>query len=205
MYHRFEVQCMARDDQKMRSEQVRQAILDTAMEMGIQEGFDEVSIRKITQKMRYSTGVVYHHFKERQEIIEAIELSQSARLQAIISELQDPSKDVLQNMEATFHRVMRLAYEEPELYNLIVLRKYSHQKPEKPRWIEYLSSRLKKGMEDGLIRPMDPEKAAFSVWSSFLGFNLMISRLRDLPEDEVERMFLVQFDVLLRGIAQHKP
>jgi AcrR family transcriptional regulator len=35
------------------------------MEIGLRRGFDEVSIRKITQKMRYSSAVVYHHFKER--------------------------------------------------------------------------------------------------------------------------------------------
>jgi AcrR family transcriptional regulator len=191
---------MARDEQKLRSEQVRQAILDTAMEMGLREGFDEVSIRKITQKMRYSTGVVYHHFKERQEIIDAIEEAESARLNAIITQMQDESKGLFGNMEATFHRVTLLAYEEPELYNLIVLRKYSRRTGEKPRWIGYLSGQFQKGMEAGLVRAMDPEKAALSVWSSFLGFNLMISRLQALSPETVEEMFRVQFDVLLRGV-----
>lgn len=193
---------MARDEQKERSEKVRQAILDTAMEMGLKEGFDEISIRKITQKMKYSTGVVYHHFKERQEIIDAIEEAETLRLNAIIASVQDASKDVLQNMEATFHGVTLLAYEEPELYNLIVLRKYSRKTPVRPRWIEYLSGHLKAGMDSGLIRPMDPDRVAISVWSSFLGFNLMISRLPALPPDEVEAMFRTQFDVLLRGIRE---
>ena len=193
---------MARDEQKARSEKVRQAILGTAMEMGLKEGFDEVSIRKITQKMKYSTGVVYHHFKERQDIIDAIEEAQTLRLNRLIAALQDQSKNVLENMEATFHRVTLLAYEEPELYNLIVLKKYSRKTPEKPRWLGFLSGRLKAGMDAGLIREMDPDKAAFSVWSSFLGFNLMVSRLQMLPLEEVEDMFRTQFDVLLRGIKK---
>lgn len=193
---------MARDEQKERSEKVRQAILDTAMEMGLKEGFDEVSIRKITQKMKYSTGVVYHHFKERQDIIDAIEEAETLRLNAMIASMQDESKSILENMESTFHRVTLLAREEPELYNLIVLRKYSRKTPEKPRWLGFLSGRLKAGMEVGLIREMDPDKAAFSVWSSFLGFNLMVSRLQALPLDEVEDMFRTQFDVLLRGIRK---
>ena len=49
---------MAREDQKMRSEQVRQAILDTALKMGMGEGFDELSIRKIIKEMNYSTGII---------------------------------------------------------------------------------------------------------------------------------------------------
>jgi AcrR family transcriptional regulator len=193
---------VARDEQKERSEKVRQAILDTAMEMGLKEGFDEVSLRKITQRMKYSTGVVYHHFKERQDIIDAIEEAQSARLNGIIAAVQDGAKNVLENMEATFHRVTLLAYEEPELYNLIVLKKYSRKAPEKPRWLDFLSGQLKAGMDAGLIREMDPDRAAFSVWSSFLGFNLMISRLQALPLDEVEDLFRTQFDVLLRGIRK---
>jgi len=193
---------VARDEQKERSEKVRQAILDTALEMGLREGFDEVSIRKITQKMKYSTGVVYHHFKERQEIIDAIEQAETLRLNALISATQDDTKDVLENMEVTFYRVTRLAYEQPELYNLIVLRKYRRKAAEKPRWIGFLSGQLKAGMDSGLIREMDPDRAAFSVWSSFLGFNLMISRLPALPPGEVEAMFRTQFDVLLRGIRK---
>lgn len=196
---------MAREEQKMRSEQVRQAILDTATEMGIREGFDAVSIRKIIHEMKYSTGVVYHHFKERQEIIDAIEEAQSARLQGIIAALQDESKDILCNMEVTFHRVMQLAHEEPERYNLIVLHKYSRRINERPGWIQYLSGRLRAGMEAGVIREMDPEQAAFSIWSSFLGFNLMISRLRNLSEEELEAMFRTQFDMLLRGVARQEP
>ena len=191
---------MARDEQKERSEKVRQAILDTAMEMGLKEGFDEISIRKITQKMKYSTGVVYHHFKERQEIIDAIEEAETLRLNAIIASVQDASKDVLQNMEATFHRVTLLAYEEPELYNLIVLRKYSRKTPVRPRWIEYLSGHLKAGMDSGLIRPMDPDRVAISVWSSFLGFNLMISRMEGLTMQQADEMFQVQSEIIIKGV-----
>jgi AcrR family transcriptional regulator len=193
---------MAREEQKIRSEQVRKAILDIAMEMGIREGFDSVSIRKIIHQMNYSTGVVYHHFKDRQEIIDAIEEEETGRLNRIIESIQDANKDVLSNMEATFHRVMLLAFEEPEKYNLIVLHKYSRRSPERPRWLQYLSEHLKKGMEDGIVREMDPEKAAFTIWSSFLGFNLMISRLRNLKLDEVETLFSAQYDMILRGIAR---
>ena len=193
---------MARDEQKLRSEQVRKAILDIAMEMGIREGFDSVSIRKIIHQMNYSTGVVYHHFKDRQEIIDAIEEEETARLNGIIRSLQDASKNVLENMETTFRRVTQLAFEEPEKYNLIVMHKYSRKSPKNLAWLPYLSGNLRKGMEGGLIREMDPDKAAFTVWSSFLGFNLMVSRMRELAAEEVEALFRAQFDLILRGIAR---
>lgn len=195
---------MAREEQKLRSEMVRQAILDTALEIGIQEGFEEVSIRKIIKKMKYSTGVVYHHFKDKQEIIDAIELTETEWLRAQITELLDSKKDIISEMEAVFHRIMKLAFEEPEKYNLIVLHKYSRRKPGQPEWISHLSKSLKKEMENGLIKKIDSEKAAFSIWSSFLGFNLMISRHRDLTIEQAEEMFRVQFDIILKGVLSHE-
>lgn len=195
---------MPREEQKMRSEYIRQAILDTALEIGIKEGFEEVSIRKIIKQMNYSTGVVYHHFKDKQEIINAIETAQTQWLHGQIKELLDPNKDIADEMETVFYRITRLAYEEPEKYNLIVLHKYSRRNAGKPQWISHLSKRLKAGMDTGLIRRLEPEKAAFSIWSSFLGFSLMISTHMDLSWEQVEEMFQIQLNVILKGVLLHE-
>lgn len=195
---------MPREEQKMRSEHIRQAILDTALEIGIKEGFEEVSIRKIINQMNYSTGVVYHHFKDKQEIINAIETAQTQWLHSQIKELLDPDKDIAAEMETVFYRITRLAYEEPEKYNLIVLHKYSRRISGKPEWIAHLSKRLEAGMATGLIRKMEPEKAAFSIWSSFLGFSLMISTHGDLTWEQAEDLFQVQLNTILKGVLSHE-
>lgn len=195
---------MPREEQKIRSEHIRQAILDTALEIGIKEGFEEVSIRKIIKQMNYSTGVVYHHFKDKQEIINAIETAQTQWLHAQIKELLDPNTDIAAEMETVFYRITRLAYEEPEKYNLIVLHKYSRRNAGKPEWISHISKRLKAGMDAGLIRKVEPEKAAFSIWSSFLGFSLMISTHTDLTWEQAEEMFQIQLYVILKGVLSHE-
>ncbi len=195
---------MAREDQKMRSGQVRQAILDTALEMGMREGFDELSIRKIIKEMNYSTGIIYYHFKDKQEIIDAIEEKETEWLKSKIMGIIQPEMDILMEMEKVFQMIMRLAVEEPEKYNLTVLQKYSRRKPAKPGWIQYLAPRLQKAMEEGRVRKMDPGKMAFSIWSSFLGFNLMLSRYPDLSSDEAEKMFRIQFDILIKGVLTNE-
>ncbi len=195
---------MAREEQKMRSGLVRQAILDTALDIGIREGFEGVSIRKIIKEMKYSTGIIYHHFKDKQEIIDAIEQKETEWLRSKIMELLKDNDDILSKMEMVFHMIMKLAFEEPEKYNLIVLHKYSRKNPGQSGWISYLARELKEAMNEGKIRKMDCEKAAFSVWSSFLGFNLMISRHIDLTTDETEEMFKVQFDIILKGVISNE-
>ncbi|HQD03109.1 MAG TPA: hypothetical protein PLF82_00005, partial [Halanaerobiales bacterium] len=144
------------------------------------------------------------HFKNKQEIIDAIVAVESQSFSNQILKLLDDKKDVITNMETIFHYISILAFKEPEKYNLVVTRKYSSPKTERPIWIHQLSEFLKKGIQDGLIRKIDPDKAAFSIWSSFLGFNLMISRTSDLTLTEVEAMFRVQFDLITKGILYNR-
>ncbi len=195
---------MVKNAQQKRSEKLRQEILDNALEIGLQEGFEELSIRKITKKMQYSTGIIYHHFKNKQEIIDAIVTTETLLLYSQISELLDDTKDVIANLETVFHHIIKLAFKEPEKYNLVVSQKYSRPKLERTKWIDQLSKALKKGMQDGLLREIDPDKAAFSIWSSFIGFNLMISRSNGLTLEEVEAMFRVQFDLIMKGILDYQ-
>lgn len=195
---------MAREEQKLRSDSVRQAILDSALEIGLKEGFEAVSVRKIINKIKYSTGVVYHYFKDKQEIIDALEASETARFRELVTELADNSRDSAYNVSTVFHRVMRLALEEPEKYNLIVLHKYSRHVPETPLWLSHLSVTLKRDMDAGTVKRMDTEKAAFSIWSSFVGFNLMISRLPGLKAEEAENMFEIQKNIILKGILNNE-
>ncbi len=192
---------MARDEQKQRSDKVRQAILETALGIGIREGFEAVSVRKIIQEMNYSTGVLYHHFKDKQEIIDAIEEQETAWLRGEIRGLLDENRDFVWNTKRVFHRILRLAWEEAEKYNLIVLHKYSrHQGDAQPEWLGYMSARLEEGMAAGQIRQMNPAHTAFALWSSFLGFNLMISRRQGISFTEAEELFAVQTEMVLNGI-----
>jgi AcrR family transcriptional regulator len=150
--------------------------------------------------MRYSTGVVYHHFQDKQEIIDAIEAAETERMRGKIAGLLDGSKDVIENITAVFHEIMLLALKEPEKYNLIVLHKYSRQAPGRPGWLGYLAEGLRKGMQAGLVRQMDADQAAFCIWSSFLGFNLMVSRHTGLEASDAEALYQTQLQMIVRGI-----
>ena len=195
---------MAREEQKLRSDSVRQAILNTALEIGLSEGFEAVSIRKIINKMKYSTGVIYHYFNDKQEIIDALEALETQVLSAAIKELLDEEKDSAYNIVTVFKMIMTLALEQPEKYNLIVLHKYSRANPSPPNMISYLSENLKRDIQAGRVKVMDADKAAFSIWSSFIGFILMISRITNLTAEEAERMFNVQSDIILKGVLNHE-
>lgn len=58
--------------QKQHSEQVKIQIVDTAMLLFQEHGFDQVSVKDIASAMGVTTGTLYHHFKNKQEIMDAV-------------------------------------------------------------------------------------------------------------------------------------
>ena len=68
---------MGRERQIKKNEETKKAIIDAAVSIGLEEGFDELSIRKITDRLGYSSGIVYHYFKDKQEILNTIHTQKS--------------------------------------------------------------------------------------------------------------------------------
>ena len=49
-------------------EEVKDLILNAAREIFLSEGYENTSIRKIATKIEYSPGIIYHHFKDKNDL-----------------------------------------------------------------------------------------------------------------------------------------
>ncbi|PYF75109.1 TetR/AcrR family transcriptional regulator [Pedobacter nutrimenti] len=98
---------------------VYQDILDAAMTIIKQEGYDALSIRKIADKIEYSTAIIYSYFLNKEAVL--IELSREG-----FSMLMDCMKQKLatvtephDRMEAMLMAYLLFATKENELYQLM--------------------------------------------------------------------------------------
>lgn len=53
-------------------EAMRELITSAAKEIIAKEGFDNLSIRKIANKIEYSPAIIYHYFKDKDEIMNSV-------------------------------------------------------------------------------------------------------------------------------------
>lgn len=192
---------MSRDMQRARSEKVRQEIIDTALEIALEEGFESLSIRKICQRMGYSTGVVYYHFRDKQEVIEAIQVREGAWLGEQIRKAVRPEMGAMESLYAAFHCVMCIAHENAARYSLIVTQRHRHGEAARPGPRDMLTATIQQGMDRGELRPGDAALVAQAIWSAFLGLHLVISQQQNLPLEEAERKFDALFEIIRRGIS----
>ena len=51
---------------------IRKVILDAAYKIGMEEGIEKITARRIGTEIGYSTGVIYYHFQNKQEILDIL-------------------------------------------------------------------------------------------------------------------------------------
>src|SRR6185503_18705979 len=103
-------------------EAVRRAILDAARELFVAEGFQNVSIRKIAERIEYSPAAIYGYFPSKDDIFFAL-AEEGFRL------LGDPGRppratqlqslEPLARIRAIFWRLYEFSREHPQYFALM--------------------------------------------------------------------------------------
>lgn len=66
-------------------EAMKELIISTAKEIIAKEGFDNLSIRKIANKIEYSPSIIYHYFMDKEEIVNTVMRSGYMKIVSAVS------------------------------------------------------------------------------------------------------------------------
>ena len=151
------VKVMSSERQIKKNEQTRKAILDTAVAIGLEEGFDELSIRKITDRLGYSSGIVYHYFKDKQEILDTIHSDTSMDLMDVVDSCILEGRSFAENTKVVYKMLSEISAYKPETFKLILLNRYSHNNASVNVWKDMIRHCVEIGINSGELRNVDAE------------------------------------------------
>jgi AcrR family transcriptional regulator len=173
-------------------EEMKTLVLDTAMKLFLDEGFGNVSIRRIAENIDYSPATIYLYFKDKDEILFALHTAGFEELfkrQRSIPATKDPLKRLLKHGEV----YIKFGLENPEYYNLMFImrspaRKFEHGE----EWnagrtsYEFFRNDVQAAIDAGAFPGAEPDIAAFSLWSHVHGIVSLILRNRCGMMDQKE-------------------
>ena len=108
-----------KERQEREREAVSRAILDAARDLFVAEGYQNVSIRKIADRIEYSPAAIYGYFPSKDDIFFALAeegfhlLFSSAQLD------DDPGSDGLNAVRAPFWHLYKFSRQHPEYFALM--------------------------------------------------------------------------------------
>ena len=187
--------------------EMQEAILDAALKLFSDEGYDNVTMRKIANKIEYSVGTIYLYFKDKSEIFFELHTKGFAEFyqrQLSVQHIKDPIERLTAHGEA----YIKFAMDNPEYYDLMFIsRSPEINLKESETWIEgertydLLKLNIKQAMEEGHFKKVDLEIAAFSLWSFVHGMaSLYIrERLMMMPSEVIRPMISGALQFLKRA------
>src|SRR5437867_1149593 len=108
-----------KERQERDREAVRRAILDAARELFVTEGYPNVSIRKIAEKIEYSPAAIYGYFPSKDDIFFALAEEGFTLLSAPAESRQPDERQPLDRIRAIFWRLYEFSREHPEYFWLM--------------------------------------------------------------------------------------
>ncbi len=185
----------------------RRLILDTAMQLFIDEGYENVSIRKIAEKIEYSPATIYLYFRDKDEIYHNLQqegfkifLEALSRSEAV----EDPMERVID----LGHRYIRFGIENPEYYDLMFISRSPMKKVDGPKdWKDGIESYLvlfrtaQFAIDNDKFTESDATAVASGLWSMVHGLVSLVNRGRiDMGEQEGKADKVIKvFDNFVKG------
>ncbi|MBE6713998.1 MAG: TetR/AcrR family transcriptional regulator [Ruminococcaceae bacterium] len=175
---------MARKHHPERSNSIRKLIIDSALQICLEEGYNEVTVRRIGDRIGYSTGVIYYHFKDKQDILNNLDKRLDEETYTIISGMISPDRSLKENLDTLFSYTCKLAYNNPEAYKRIFTSSRIENNPlTRNLWIKLIYDCLSAAAERGEIPNDDRlELKAKNLLSFILGHNFLFYEFEKAPD-----------------------
>lgn len=171
-----------KEKQKM---EIRKLILDASMKLFVEEGFSNVTIRKIADLIEYSPTTVYLYFKDKDEIFFSLHDIGFMKLEELNKDLPSINNPLLR-LHKMGENYLEFGMSNPEYYNLMFIQGEPMKKINELEceWekgntaIERLKQTVGECIDKGYLAKGDSHLVSLSVWSFVHGLVSLAIRER---------------------------
>jgi AcrR family transcriptional regulator len=200
-----------KERQERDREAVRRAILDAARELFVAEGFQNVSIRKIAERIEYSPAAIYGYFPSKDDIFFAL-AEEGFRLLGDPASIEDDpmlkNAPPLERVRAVFWRLYEFSREQPQYFALMfVERSVPRISREYERFAfarqckQHIIERIRACIDAGeLPTSVDPLIAMRALMVGVLGVALLNLSERFLPGENPDLLASDILNLTLAGL-----
>lgn len=173
---------------------LKDRIINTTREVLLEDGYRNISLRKIARKIGVSATSIYLHFENKDDLIHTLMEQAIDRLNDRLEEKANTDKNPIQKLKDLAHVYIDFALKSPSEYQIIFLfssdemSRYPVEKFRKARrGYELVTAVLEEGVEEGLLEEEKPRLAAYTFWAQLHGvMSVVLSKRLDTRIDQQE-------------------
>jgi len=197
-----------KERQERDREAVRRSILDAARELFVTEGFQNVSIRKIAERIEYSPAAIYSYFAGKDDIFFALAEEGFRLLCSGTPSGNGAARTPLEQVRSRFERLYEFSCEQPQYFALMFLERSvprisrEYERFAFAREIKgQIQAELQACIDAGdLPATLEPSAAMRMLTVGLLGISVLRLSDRLAPSEDADLLAADILDVVFAGL-----
>ena len=190
-------------------ENLRQEILDAASELFVKEGYSNVSMRKIAEKIEYSPTTIYLYFKDKNDLLNQICEETFANLIKDWQQIENVTDDSLTNLRRVMRAYVEFGLKFPNHYEVTftnpIMEFLGEAEPSfegsmGQKAFENLSLQVAKSMQAGQIKQGDVATVSQLIWAMGHGIVSLLNSHKDFPFVSANELIEGSIEIIFNGI-----
>jgi AcrR family transcriptional regulator len=205
---------MGLKERKLRQKKfLRQEILDAASELFVKEGYENVSMRRIAEKIEYSPTTIYLYFKDKAELLEQVCQETFARLSSHLTRILTQPGDPVERLKRGLLAYVHFGLDNPHHYRATFMMpvpegfdKEKYKQPDSPgmQTFDFLRRSVYDCIAAERFRNADPELISQALWAGVHGITSLLITHEVFPWVEKEKLISYVVDTLISGVAENQ-
>lgn len=193
-------------------EEHRELIINAARSIVKEEGLGSLSIRKIAAMIDYSPAIIYHYFKDKDEIINTLMKANYGKIVDVLSSADLKDEKPQDRIKCLLKKYIEWALDIPEEYKTILLSSSDEILQHtstlfegasvKRQALSILAKDIKAIYNDKNIDDREIELTAQIIWTSTFGLIIRLIVEKDVSEKQRQALIEHYINFIIDGIMK---
>lgn len=193
--------------------ELRQEILDAAREMFVRDGFENVSMRKIAEKIEYSPTTIYLYFQDKADLLDCLCEETFTRLVKKQNVLDQSIADPLERLRKSLRSYVEFGLKHPNHYKVTFMMPPPLDEPRRgersgelgKKAFAHLRNTLSLCVDHRLLVIQDVEATAQTMWAAVHGLTSLLIAHPKFEWLDRNRLIDTMVDMVTAGLMPPKP
>ncbi len=188
-------------------ELLRRQILSAARELFVNEGYENVSMRKIAERIEYSPTTIYLYFKDKADLLDSVCQETLLSLLNTLEQLKKDKSDPVETLKKSGRTYVEFGLKYPQDYKLTFVIRPQFQKglglqegSIGEKVFDYLRAVVSECIQQKMFRQVDVEITGQVMWSAVHGITLLLIDFPDFPWTERDILIDTVIDTTIKGL-----
>jgi len=190
-------------------QELRQDIMDAARELFVNEGYENVSMRRVAEKIEYSPTTIYLYFEDKASLLYAICEETFAKLAKRMESITKEGDDPIEALRRGCRAYVDFGLKYPNHYKLTFINHPQHPGDKKRHLREEsmgmkaygnLRAGVQACIQGQKFRKTDVEAVTQMIWAGGHGITSLLISMPDFPWARKSELIDLMIDTLIEGL-----